>query len=150
MPYMMLRCQPKHRQDTWQMCNATPKGFEPLRAEPNGFLVHLLSHSDTVSCSKSFRFKAATRIAVLPACICCHLRSQHTPFQISLLPASGGAWIIICQHRATCAAVPLQTRCNINKAGGGRRAQGRGAGCLSIVMRPSPQAESKNDASTRL
>ena len=28
----------------------TPRGFEPLRAEPNGFLVHLLSHSDTVSC----------------------------------------------------------------------------------------------------
>ena len=28
---------------------ATPKGFEPLRAEPNGFLVHLLSHSDKVS-----------------------------------------------------------------------------------------------------
>ena len=28
---------------------STPKGFEPLRAEPNGFLVHLLSHSDTVS-----------------------------------------------------------------------------------------------------
>ena len=27
----------------------TPNGFEPLRAEPNGFLVHLLSHSDTVS-----------------------------------------------------------------------------------------------------
>ena len=27
----------------------TPRGFEPLRAEPNGFLVHLLSHSDTVS-----------------------------------------------------------------------------------------------------
>ena len=30
--------------------NATPKGFEPLRAEPNGFLVHLHRHSDTVSC----------------------------------------------------------------------------------------------------
>ena len=29
--------------------NATPKGFEPSRAEPNGFLVHL-SHSDAVSC----------------------------------------------------------------------------------------------------
>ena len=27
----------------------TPKGFEPLWAEPNGFLVHLLNHSDTVS-----------------------------------------------------------------------------------------------------
>ena len=25
--------------------------LEPLRAEPNGFLVHLLSHSDTVSCT---------------------------------------------------------------------------------------------------
>jgi hypothetical protein len=29
---------------------ATPRGFEPLRAEPNGFLAHLLSHSDKVSC----------------------------------------------------------------------------------------------------
>ena len=28
---------------------STPKGFEPSRAEPNGFLVHLLNHSDTVS-----------------------------------------------------------------------------------------------------
>ena len=27
----------------------TPRGFEPLRAEPNGFLVHLLDRSDTVS-----------------------------------------------------------------------------------------------------
>jgi hypothetical protein len=27
----------------------TPKGFEPSRAEPSGFLVHLLNHSDTVS-----------------------------------------------------------------------------------------------------
>ena len=27
----------------------TPRGFEPLRAEPNGFRVHLLSRSDTVS-----------------------------------------------------------------------------------------------------
>ena len=30
-------------------CKATPRGFEPLRAEPNGFRVHLLNHSDTVS-----------------------------------------------------------------------------------------------------
>ena len=29
----------------------TPRGFEPLRAEPNGFRVHLLSRSDTVSYS---------------------------------------------------------------------------------------------------
>ena len=29
--------------------NTTPRGLEPLRAEPNGFRVHLLNHSDTVS-----------------------------------------------------------------------------------------------------
>ena len=28
---------------------ATPVGFEPTRAEPNGFLVHRLNHSATVS-----------------------------------------------------------------------------------------------------
>ena len=33
-----------------QQRNATPRGFEPLRAEPNGFRVHLLNRSDTVSC----------------------------------------------------------------------------------------------------
>ena len=30
-------------------CKATTKGFEPSRAEPNGFLVHLLNHLDTLS-----------------------------------------------------------------------------------------------------
>ena len=29
--------------------STTPRGFEPLRAEPNGFRVHLLNRSDTVS-----------------------------------------------------------------------------------------------------
>jgi hypothetical protein len=29
---------------------ATPRGFEPLRAEPNGFRVHPLSRSDSMSC----------------------------------------------------------------------------------------------------
>ena len=29
---------------------STARGFEPLRAEPNGFRVHLLNHSDTLSC----------------------------------------------------------------------------------------------------
>ena len=31
----------------------------------------------------------------------------------ALLPASGGSWIIICQHRAICTAVSLQTTCLI-------------------------------------
>ena len=42
---------------------STPRGFEPLRAEPNGFRVHLLSGSDTVSsacthtpCNLAYRF----------------------------------------------------------------------------------------------
>ena len=30
--------------------DTTPEGFEPSRAEPNGFLVHRLNHSATVSC----------------------------------------------------------------------------------------------------
>ena len=34
----------------WRESHTTPRGFEPLRAEPNGFRVHLLSRSDTVSC----------------------------------------------------------------------------------------------------
>ena len=34
---------------THRKAQTTQRGFEPLRAEPNGFLVHLLNHSDTVS-----------------------------------------------------------------------------------------------------
>ena len=32
-----------------ELWKATARGFEPLRAEPNGFQVHLLSRSDTLS-----------------------------------------------------------------------------------------------------
>ena len=32
-----------------RLTEATPRGFKPLRAEPNGFRVHLLNRSDTVS-----------------------------------------------------------------------------------------------------
>ena len=48
---------------------ATPKGFEPLRAEPNGFLVHLLSHSDKVSscCRAWFAITGARGLSPL----CC-------------------------------------------------------------------------------
>ena len=38
---------------------ATAKGFEPSRAEPNGFLVHLLNHSDTLSWWWNFRIALA-------------------------------------------------------------------------------------------
>ena len=37
-------------QGAWRLNrNTTPRGFEPLRAEPNGFQVHLLNRSDTLS-----------------------------------------------------------------------------------------------------
>ena len=35
-----------------ELCQATARGFEPLRAEPSGFLVHHLSHSVTLSMCK--------------------------------------------------------------------------------------------------
>ena len=47
---------PLFHDDLWSQCvvlglqpQTTPKGSEPSRAEPSGFLVHLLNHSDTVS-----------------------------------------------------------------------------------------------------
>ena len=47
----------------------TARGFEPLRAEPNGFLVHLLGHSDTLSClflppTFSTKFTHPARMAI--------------------------------------------------------------------------------------
>ena len=38
-----MKHQPDFREET------TPEGFEPSRAEPNGFLVHRHNRSDTVS-----------------------------------------------------------------------------------------------------
>ena len=35
--------------DFWVASKTTARGFEPLRAEPNGFRVHLLNRSDTLS-----------------------------------------------------------------------------------------------------
>ena len=47
-------CQ-RHSPGWWcttrRQIDATARGFEPLRAEPNGFRVHHLSHSVTLSCS---------------------------------------------------------------------------------------------------
>ena len=50
---------------------ATPRGFEPLRAEPNGFRVHPLSRSDTVSCLPSSPWGQIL-------CPCAH-RTLHGP-----------------------------------------------------------------------
>ena len=46
-----------------QTCKTTARGFEPLRAEPNGCRIHLLSRSDTLSWSKdsAFRMQASMK-----------------------------------------------------------------------------------------
>ena len=46
---------------TVRRCKATPRGFEPLRAEPNGFRVHLLNRSDTVSMTPALLFFRAQK-----------------------------------------------------------------------------------------
>ena len=38
---------------------STARGFEPLRAEPNGFRVHVLNRSDTLSLSKGDQLAAS-------------------------------------------------------------------------------------------
>ena len=48
----------------------TARGFEPLRAEPNGFLVHHLNHSVTLSCAARFKtemFNNVSGVAVWTA-----------------------------------------------------------------------------------
>ena len=44
------KCRSERTTQERLACNAaTARGFEPLRAEPNGFLVHHLNHSVTLS-----------------------------------------------------------------------------------------------------
>ena len=58
------------------MRNATPMGFEPLRAEPNGFLVHHLNHSVTVS-SDALKCMHTVQITVM--------RTMHIPNAMLLI-----------------------------------------------------------------
>ncbi len=64
----------------------TARGFEPLRAEPNGFLVHHLNHSVTLSCR---------RCGARGCCCGCTLR-RHVVFQQrvahSAVLRSTGVW----------------------------------------------------------
>ena len=46
---------------TNKSCETTPRGFEPLRAEPNGYRVHLLNRSDTVSVTLKIPYTYAVR-----------------------------------------------------------------------------------------
>ena len=98
-----LRCQPpdcnrygrphllfRHR---WQHVNlpcTTPRGFEPLRAEPNGFRVHLLNHSDTVSTNGHatwLRNEVAARTHALPVA-----GLQHILDSTFVVPERSAEW----------------------------------------------------------
>ena len=58
-------------------CKSTARGFEPLRAEPNGFRVHLLNHSDTLS-YHNLKSVRTTRIsATIGAGLLCACRSRR-------------------------------------------------------------------------
>ena len=63
---------------------ATARGFEPLRAEPNGFLVHHLSHSVTLSLTV-FHF----------VCIFCSFRFYTDPLiYTNLEPLEGQGFLL--------------------------------------------------------
>ncbi len=49
-PTVVLGVPSRRRGKLNRTKSSTARGFEPLRAEPNGFLVHHLNHSVTLSC----------------------------------------------------------------------------------------------------
>ena len=67
-PLILLarKCHPCHRSSDL----STARGFEPLRAEPNGFRVHLLGRSDTLSLDPENQLDAKTHN--LPESACAH------------------------------------------------------------------------------
>ena len=79
-----------------------PKGFKPLRAEPNGFLVHLLSHSDKVSVVGTRCLLSSAHVFFLAeinyqpqlvSCICSISRATRNPWVFFKLPeATSFTW----------------------------------------------------------
>ena len=96
---MWLRCQRRvHRR-------ATPRGFEPLQAEPNGFLVHLLDHSDTVSIVATHGMECPpASTGSLVRAVARRDGVVATPYKCKSATRRGG--VHMC-HRAT-AALPRQ------------------------------------------
>ena len=73
---------------------ATARGFEPLRAEPNGFLVHHLNHSVTLSCCQVARCVSVRGTGIRcpheVSALCVRTRCPHG------VPATGAR--IMCLH----------------------------------------------------
>ena len=55
---LSLRTRRAQRSRQLQVAMPTARGFEPLRAEPNGFLVHHLNHSVTLSTPNQSNLRA--------------------------------------------------------------------------------------------
>ena len=70
----------------------TARGFEPLRAEPNGFLVHHLNHSVTLSCPAS------------------HAPTYQGHEFVPIVCCVFGCWLSVICIFYTCLRVPLHTR----------------------------------------
>ena len=59
-----LSATPMQSAGVTTILHTTPRGFEPLRAEPNGFRVHPLNRSGTVSADKNHFFVSSHRILI--------------------------------------------------------------------------------------
>ena len=76
----------QQRRPTYNIAS-TARGFEPLRAEPNGFLVHHLNRSVTLSC----RSIAPTK-AVWPGEASCKSTGVASEAGIGETSSPGGLW----------------------------------------------------------
>ncbi len=99
---------------------ATPRGFEPLRAEPNGFRAHLLNRSDTVSLRLA-RFAWYRRRAAALPCGC------HA---VTCLVAPGRRVCLLCNSSVRSS--------NVSARGLLRSARAEAA-TLCVAAAPSPR-----------
>ncbi len=105
-----------HVWDTWgnilkcaQAAKTTARGFEPLRAEPNGFLVHHLNHSVTLSCRATRRTEARNAPSAL-------LEQSHGTHSARSVAASYKPPMLVTRVRLpACArfALPLNGACDL-------------------------------------
>ena len=107
----------------WSCNKATTKGFEPSRAEPNGFRVHLLNHSDTLSCMQAGRRHFETKHFDARPTTC----YEHNALHI-LAPPHGGTknalHILVPPHGGTKNVLHVLVTTFARSKGRGRRGRG--------------------------
>ena len=88
-----------------ELWKATARGFEPLRAEPNGFPVHLLSRSDTLSWLKA---KTLTRYCQGQVFLRVSCQDTTMPHMASTDLARGYRCVPVCAHATRRCAHNIQ------------------------------------------